>query len=328
VLKYTSKSQKKLDTNISLISLRDLAGIPGPERLPAACEDSRSGPQLAGGPEREFESLLSKAHISPWENKKPFIEWSTGASLLKVSRGGKRDVLARGKRGKIKGFSSASRRRLLYTIARIRRDATLPLFVTLTYPKKYPDARSSKRHLDMFEKRLKRAFPKVGGIWKIEPQGRGAPHYHCLIWGSDIEKMRKFIPAIWFQIAGSGDEYHKKWHEGTCGNGNTHCVQQVKSFRGVMAYASKYLGKTFVVEGWEFAGRYWGVINRENIPFGETIIQELTRSKAVEMMRYQRRFAYPKKNMRFRCNMSTTIFCDADQWVKRLDIIPGEVYLL
>jgi hypothetical protein len=40
--------QKKLEvTNISRISVRDLAAIPGPERLPAACEDSRSGPQLA-----------------------------------------------------------------------------------------------------------------------------------------------------------------------------------------------------------------------------------------------------------------------------------------
>jgi hypothetical protein len=51
--------QKKLEvTNISRISVRDLAAIPGPERLPAACEDSRSGPQLAGGPEREFFALL------------------------------------------------------------------------------------------------------------------------------------------------------------------------------------------------------------------------------------------------------------------------------
>ena len=75
---------------------------------------------------------LSKVH------KGTFIEWSTGASLLKVSCGIVSEAPKGGKRGKIKGFSFASRRRMMYTLARVRRDAELPCFVTLTYPNKFP----------------------------------------------------------------------------------------------------------------------------------------------------------------------------------------------
>ena len=45
----------------------------------------------------------------------------------------------------------------------------------------------------------------------------------------------------------------------------------MNSFKGVWFYASKYLGKTFEVAGWnsKWTGRYWAVAAPENIPFGE-----------------------------------------------------------
>jgi len=237
---------------------------------------------------------------------------------MKASRGGRSNTPVGGKRGKVKGFSSASRRRLMYKIARVKRDAELPLFVTATYPASFPDAKSSKRHLHILQERMKRAFPEAGWMWKLEPQERGAPHYHFLIWGADLHKMRKFFPVNWYQIAGGEDKYHLLWHTGLLGNGNVHCVQQVRSFKGVWFYASKYLGKTFEVKGWEFVGQYWGAVQAKNIPFGEDKILEVTRAKAIEIMRYQKRFAYSKKKLRFRSNMSMTIFCDASQWANRL----------
>lgn len=276
------------------------------------------GVARSGGSLRVSEGLpgglpLSKAHICP------FVEYRTGASILKTHRGGqKEDQVGGGLRGDVKGFSDASRRRLMYLIGGIRRDADLPLFVTLTYPNSFPDALSSKRHIRVFWKRLDRYLKSLGCvyglIWKLEPQKRGAPHYHILLWGCDLQVLADFVPGAWFEIAGSGDEKHLRWHKGELKN--EHCVQQVYSRNGVLRYASKYLGKTFEVKGWEKVGRYWGMVNRDNIPFGELVQAEVTRKKAVEVLRYQKRFSGLKK----RNNKSLTIFCDADQWVEKLEI--------
>ena len=254
---------------------------------------------------------LSTAHISPQ------IEYTVGASLLKVSRGGVSTQVGGGKRQNIKQFSKQSRQRLMRTIARIRRDADLPMFVTLTYPNDYPHPAKSKVHLDMFFKRFHRRYPKAGGIWKLEPQERGAPHYHLLIWGVEYLELLTWVPQAWFEIAGNGDQLHLRWHKGQLGNGNLPCVAKVKSFKGVWAYAAKYLGKTFEAAGWGkmWTGRFWGVIGRENIPFGEAIVQAIEYKQATRMMRYQRRFA---KLRRPTVGRSLTIFCDADQWIEKL----------
>jgi hypothetical protein len=252
---------------------------------------------------------LSTSHISP------FIEYRAGASLLKSCKGGQTEAIGGGRRGKVEGFSSNARRRLLQTIGSIRRDAVLPLFITLTYPDKYPDPKTSKRHLDTFFKRFARAFPLHGTIWKLEPQKRGAPHYHLLTWGCELDQVFEFVTSSWHDIAGGGDILHLRWHRGELGNGNLPCVQQVQSFNGVWSYASKYLGKTFDVSGWEdkWTGRYWGVVRRTNIPFGKLIQEPVTWDKAVQVQRYQRRFAGLKKT-----NRSATIFCDVGQWVDNL----------
>jgi hypothetical protein len=107
------------------------------------------------------------------------------------------------------------------------------------------------------------------------------------------------------------------WHIGALGNGNQHCVQQVRKFEGVRSYASKYLGKTFEVAGWseQWTGRFWGVVNRSNIPLGELVQEEVTEQKAIELLRYERRFSGLNK---FRTNKSLTIFCDASQWIEKV----------
>jgi hypothetical protein len=259
----------------------------------------------------EYSELLSTAHI------RPFYEYAAGASLLKLSKGGHTKSVGGGRRGNIKGFSAASRRRLMVTIARIKRDAALPLFVTLTYPDKFPDPKESKEHLQAFFRRIKRAWPGCGLIWKLEPQERSAPHYHLLMWGVDLDQAQKKIPSMWYEIAGGGDWRHLAWHKGELGHGNKNCVQKVNSFRGVWAYASKYLGKTFEVSGWgdKWTGRYWGVVCPINIPFGEMVQREIEYAQAVKVMRCQRRFAGIRKH---KARRSQTIFCDAGQWVERL----------
>jgi len=281
------------------------------QRAPA--ERTRGVPHTG----RNLGSPLSYAHIGA------FVEYTAGASVLKVNNGGKNRVIGGGKRGMIKGFSTNARRRLLYKIAEIKRDAELPFFVTLTYPDKFPEPIIAKINLKEFIRRFKRRFPTGGFIWKLEPQKRGAPHFHLLVWGCDQLWLMPFVPNTWYEIAGQGDEKHLSWHWGLCGNGNVHCVQKVKSFKGVWFYASKYLGKTFEVSGWtnKWTGRYWGVVAGENIPFGEKRKFPISKISAYRMIRYQKKFVnkgkIKVKHIRCRGN-SLTIFCDANQWVDKL----------
>lgn len=268
-----------------------------------------SGDGPAARPQAGPSAPLSKAHI------RPFLEWRQGARLLRVSKGGESEQVGGGRRGSINGFTNGARRRLMQTIASVRRDAELPLFITLTYPDVFPSPKESKRHLKIFFQRLGRAFSH-GSIWKLEPQERGAPHYHILTWGCDRVDLSSFVPSTWFEIAGGGDEKHLIWHCG--GFGNSHCVQYVQSFNGVWAYASKYLGKTFEVSGWQekWTGRYWGIVNRSNVPFGELVRVDVDRKDVLDVMRYQRRFA----GLKSRSLKSQTVYCDADQWVRKLNL--------
>ena len=200
---------------------------------------------------------------------------------------------------------------MLYKIAGIRRDAELPCFVTLTYPNEFPTLERAKRDLKIFIQRIKYKFP-CSGIWKLEPQERGAPHYHCLIWGVDEEDLFDFVAYTWYEIAGNNDRNHLKFHLGLLPNSKP-CVSKVRSWRGVWAYASKYLGKTFEVAGWEGNGLAAFGDHGEIFP---RAVQELEIPDrlAVISMRYQRRFSHMK---RFSASKVTT-FCDADQWFSRV----------
>jgi hypothetical protein len=123
-------------------------------------------------------ATLSKAHRLDRR-----IEYIRGASLLRTTKDKPMDQVGGGRRGYIKGFSKNSRRRLLEMIASVKRDADLPNFMTLTYPANFPTVERAKRDLKVFLQRLDRAYPGSGYIWKLEPQERGAPHYHLLVWG-------------------------------------------------------------------------------------------------------------------------------------------------
>lgn len=168
-----------------------------------------------------------------------------------------------GLRGKA-GFSARSWRRLLQLMASLDRDTRPPLFLGLTYPgDTWPsDPAIWHDHLEAFHKRLRRKYPmcNIAIFWRLEPQHRGAPHFHLLVFGVP------FIPYAW---VGSS------WAAITGGNAAT-CsrVERVKSWRGAMSYASKYLGKAgkgdeFTTDGGEViedVGRHWGVMGRKHLP--------------------------------------------------------------
>jgi hypothetical protein len=61
-------------------------------------------------------------------------------------------------------------------------------------------------------------------------------------------------------------------------------------------------------------GRWWGVFHRDNLPLGEVVNVEVTEEKAIEFIRYMRRFAH----IRSRDYRTLTIICDANFWINRL----------
>lgn len=188
-----------------------------------------------------------------------YITYSEGGELIKFRRPGEAPP-GGGVRGKVEGFSYASRRRMIDMLNSLNREQSgLPIFLTLTYPNDWPGSpREWKKHLDTWLKRLRRTHPSVWGLWKLEPQRRGAPHYHLLLWG--VEHVSKeWLSLSWYEVVGSGDLKHLL--AGTR-------VESVRMWNGVKRYASKYLAKRLedLPEQWrEGVGRWWGVVNRNGM---------------------------------------------------------------
>jgi len=202
---------------------------------------------------------LSQCHISP------SVTFYSSGSLVETSIPRQGREVKTASRSAISGFSARSRRRLQVNLAKIRRDS-LPVFVTLTYPAEFPGPKVAKHHLDVFGKALVRCG--YGFVWKLEPQKRGAPHFHLLLYGAIplLKSFRLWVAETWYRIVGSGDTKHLK--AGTQ-------VARVRSQHGVRAYAAKYMGKTFTGLGWESPGRFWGVVGAANIPWSVAITVDL-----------------------------------------------------
>lgn len=158
-----------------------------------------------------------------------------------------------GVRGRVSGFSSGSRRRLLKQLARANLCGGMS-FVTLTYHL-LPDAARVKRDLKVFIQRLKVLDPRVCGWWRMEPQKRGVPHFHLLL-------SMKYIPQsrmldMWRAVTGQ-PSIVAVW------------VEHLKSGSQARGYVAKYAAKVEDVSldndaYWTDVGRRWGVIGRDLI---------------------------------------------------------------
>ena len=108
----------------------------------------------------------------------------------------------RGIRKAVTGFSDASRRRLLFVARNL---PGLEIMLTLTYPGSYPqDGRIVKNHWRRFRQWMVRNGA-VYGLWVLEFQKRGAPHFHVFI-NSRLETAA--ASKAWYSIVDSGDSKH------------------------------------------------------------------------------------------------------------------------
>jgi len=249
---------------------------------------------------------LSTCHIS---RKTGEIILYPEGSLIEVSKC--RPKIKTGRvvhRGNITGFSNKSRMRLFKKLGKVDK-SQLPIFITLTYPATFPTEKEIyKRHLDSFIKRLIYRFPKIAGVWRLEYQKRGAPHYHLMVWGlSEGKVLQRYISFIWYKVVGSGDEKHLK--AGTQ-------VKRVRSWRGVMSYAAKYMAKPDDISEFN-CGRVWGMFNRSWLPMSTVIIFEVSAKTVIVAMRLMRRYAHLKSRD---YGALSILISDTKQWARALDI--------
>lgn len=212
-----------------------------------------------------------------------------------------------GKRGAIQGFSARSRLRLMILTASVNYAlAGLPVFMTLTYGEWDPDPCVWKEDLRRFLMAVRRTWPMAWGLWKLEFQKRGAPHFHLLLWdGPKVQGFRAYYQSGKYRMMPHGREkvpangpvfdfMDKNWGDR---HGLTR-IEPVQTVQGVMAYAGKYLGKLEVAEG--HTGRIWGQINRAawavNITESRVDYREAMRFRRVARKWSQRVNGYKSRN--------------------------------
>lgn len=166
----------------------------------------------------------------------------------------------------ITGFSDCSRRRLRERLHAMRRDAD-GLFLTLTYHETDPTEQECKDHIDLFWKRLERRFSGISTIWKLEPQDRGVPHFHLIVYGI------QFIPIplllkIWHEVTDETSHQHRK--------AGVDLERFVNEDGKLQSYMGKYMAETYDQwpgaepgDSWYETGRWWGCKGRENLPWAE-----------------------------------------------------------
>lgn len=182
-----------------------------------------------------------------------------------------------------------------------RDEGLLPFFVTLTYHNSWPESREArKKHLDALRKRMERLYGVFAGVWRLEFQRRGAPHYHLLLFldpeqivpyrgggrsshrRDALYKLRNNVAWMWNEIVDRWDFEHLQ--AGTS-------VEEIRSWKGVNAYAAKYMGKLETLrEGVEPPGKFWGVWRREMLPISYEHT-EITLPHFFQMRRVLRRYA-------------------------------------
>jgi hypothetical protein len=116
--------------------------------------------------------------------------------------------------------------------------------ITLTYGKDFPTDHDSKKHLDIFLKRLRRLHKNCKYLWVAEKQKRGAIHYHIL---TPYYTTKDFVNNSWNDIVNN-------WQV----QNNLPIQQLLPNVIKVMS-AGSYLAKYLQKEGQNIGGNGYGI---------------------------------------------------------------------
>lgn len=207
-----------------------------------------------------------------WGNVIPSVDqWfhiEQQGHLLKVSlRGNEKAKPPPGAstRGDVTTFSRKSRKRLLDLFARLKWDGRKVTFVTLTFGGT-PTHAAAREAFRRFAERLRRKHPNVSYVWRKELQERGSIHYHFIAFDMPYYPQAS-LQRVWEQCTGEDQSIVD--------------IRLVKSRSQMTAYVAKYVAKVADSEAVpsletppyphatppESTGRWWGIHNRDYLPF-------------------------------------------------------------
>jgi hypothetical protein len=178
------------------------------------------------------------------------------------------------------------------------------IFVTLTYPKHYPeDPELCKRHLKALRKRLQREYGSFAAFWRLGIQKRGAWHFHLLLFvgpsiGS-VNELRRFISS-WYEVTGKVCEGHLR--AGTR-------VEAVKRWKEAASYVERYLAKVEEFPEGLQTGRIWGIWNENLLPVRWETAQVSLRD-AFKIRRIYRKLARRKGISSLRRRITVFVRCE------------------
>ena len=281
-------------------------------------------------------SIAQSVALSNTNTTTPYLNFEAQGSLVKIAYhdGLYRPTKSTSTRGDVTEFSRRSRKRLLEKTARIDlASVTLKnpiIFITLTYAKLYPTPEAAKTHLDTFLKRIKRFAPESSGIWRIELQQRGAPHFHVIFFHLPY-LPKETLSRMWGEII--GQEYWDYTHDPRPPFTR---IESLKTPRRAFYYVSKYVAKVpdapsedsgFINVPYLTAlsemGRWWGTFNRKFLPLAELIALTIPiNSQSVEqvLFQYRRLMAHKWKfaNRFGRLRGASLFVDDSEQWFDAL----------
>lgn len=180
------------------------------------------------------------------------------------------------KRGEIRVFSPKSLSRLKFVADEVS-DKFFAM-ITLTYPSIWPsNGQVVKRHWNAFRTWLVRKH-NVCGLWFLEFQERGAPHFHVFI---SARVPYQEVAEVWYRIVASGDERHLR--AGTR-------VEMLRERHAAGAYAVKYAEKMVqknVPDQFQNVGRFWGLFG--GLKCEPTAVVEGVKETVAPVARFVRR---------------------------------------
>lgn len=186
------------------------------------------------------------------------------------------------KRGQVRGLSSPSRYRLIKFLAKLNRPDA-PVFLTLTYRDFVEDFQAWKEHLHAFKCALRYHYPSLAGVWRLEFQERGAPHFHILLWlgdCADLENLHALCVNLWLRIINQDTPSNR-----------AHGVQLelVNDYRKTAFYISLYQAKDNQDRTDICTGREWGAWNRQALNLSPVAEYTLSSTGARLLRRVLRR---------------------------------------
>jgi hypothetical protein len=187
------------------------------------------------------------------------------------------------------------------------------IFVTLTYPRKYPeDPQLCKRHLKALRKRLQREYGPFAAFWRLGIQKRGAWHFHLLLFVGPsigpVGELRRFISSSWHEVTG-------KVSEGYLRAGTR--VEVARKWKQATSYVERYMAKPEEFPEGLQTGRIWGVWNAELLPV-QWETTEVSLRDAFKIRRVYRKLARRKGSGSLH---SITVFVRHESVVRLLEFL-------